>query len=63
LAIPVLTLNKFLWLKFLKFYRITYSPPPSRCSQGSSWIIDSGCTNHMTGEQRMFSSYMKNEDP
>jgi hypothetical protein len=24
----VLTLNKFLWLKFLKFYRITYSPPP-----------------------------------
>jgi hypothetical protein len=28
LAIPVLTLNKFLWLKFLKFYRITYSPPP-----------------------------------
>jgi hypothetical protein len=27
LAIPVLTLNKFLWLKFLKFYRITYSPP------------------------------------
>jgi hypothetical protein len=30
---------------------------------GSSWIIDSGCTNHMTGEKRMFSSYEKNEGP
>jgi transposase InsO family protein len=29
----------------------------------SSWIIDSGCTNHMTGEKMMFSSYEKNEDP
>jgi hypothetical protein len=28
-----------------------------------SWIIDSGCTNHMTGEKIMFSSYEKNEDP
>jgi hypothetical protein len=26
-------------------------------------IIDSGCTNHMTGEKRMFSSYEKNDDP
>jgi hypothetical protein len=32
-------------------------------SRGSSWIIDSGCTNHMTGENRMFSSYEKNVDP
>jgi hypothetical protein len=29
----------------------------------TSWIIDSGCTNHMIGEKRMFSSYEKNEDP
>jgi hypothetical protein len=32
-------------------------------SGGSSWIIDSGCTNHMTREKMMFSSYEKNEDP
>jgi hypothetical protein len=32
-------------------------------SGGSSWIIDSGCTNHMTGEKKMFSSYEKNQDP
>jgi hypothetical protein len=25
--------------------------------------VDSGCTNHMTGEKRMFSSYEKNDDP
>jgi hypothetical protein len=29
-------------------------------SGGSSWIIDNGCTNHMTGEKKMFSSYEKN---
>jgi hypothetical protein len=30
----VLTINQVLWLKFFKFHRITYSPPPppSRCS-------------------------------
>jgi hypothetical protein len=32
-------------------------------SGGSSWIIDSGCTNHMTGEKRMFSSYEKTMIP
>jgi hypothetical protein len=29
-------------------------------SGGSSWIIDSGCTNHMMGE-KMFTSYIKNK--
>jgi hypothetical protein len=24
-------------------------------------VIDSGCTNHMTGERRMFTSFEKNE--
>jgi hypothetical protein len=28
-----------------------------------SWIIDSGCTNHMIREKIMFSSYEKNDDP
>jgi transposase InsO family protein len=31
-------------------------------SGGLSWIIDSGCTNHMTGEKKMFTSYVKNKD-
>jgi transposase InsO family protein len=31
-------------------------------SGGSSWIIDSGCTNHMTVEKKMFTSYVKNKD-
>jgi hypothetical protein len=31
-------------------------------SRGSSWIIDSGCTNHMMGEKKMFTSYVKNKD-
>jgi hypothetical protein len=31
-------------------------------SRDSSWIIDSGCTNHMTGEKKMFTSYVKNKD-
>ncbi|XP_040379865.1 uncharacterized protein LOC121054424 [Oryza brachyantha] len=28
-------------------------------SGGSSWVIDSGCTNHMTGERSMFTSLNK----
>jgi hypothetical protein len=31
--LAILTLNQVLWLLVVKFYRITYSPPPSRCSQ------------------------------
>jgi transposase InsO family protein len=30
-------------------------------SRGTSWIIDSGCTNHITGEKKMFTSYVKNK--
>ena len=26
-------------------------------SSGSSWVLDSVCTNHMTGERSMVSSY------
>jgi hypothetical protein len=31
-------------------------------SGGSSWIIDSGCTNHMMGGKKMITSYIKNRD-
>jgi hypothetical protein len=31
-------------------------------SGGSSWLLDSGCTNHMTGERSMFSSYFPTTD-
>jgi hypothetical protein len=31
-------------------------------SGSSSWIIDNGCTNHMTGEKKMFTFYVKNMD-
>jgi hypothetical protein len=31
-------------------------------SRGTSWIIDSGCLNHMTEEKKMFTSYVKNKD-
>jgi hypothetical protein len=31
-------------------------------SGGTSWIIDNGCTNHMTGEKKTFTSYVKNKD-
>jgi hypothetical protein len=26
-------------------------------------VLDSGCTNHMTGEKNMFTSYENNDDP
>jgi hypothetical protein len=31
-------------------------------SGGSSWIIDSGCINHMMGEKKIFASYVNNRD-
>jgi hypothetical protein len=31
-------------------------------SGGSSWIVDNGSTNHMMGEKKMFTSYVKNKD-
>jgi hypothetical protein len=31
--LAILTLNQVLWLLVVEFYRITYSPSPSRCSQ------------------------------
>ncbi|WVZ58209.1 hypothetical protein U9M48_008497 [Paspalum notatum var. saurae] len=30
--------------------------PQDYSSSGSSWVLDSGCTNHMTGERSMFNS-------
>jgi hypothetical protein len=32
------------------------------CIRGTSWIVDSGCTNHMMGEKKLFTSYVKNKD-
>ena len=32
-------------------------------SSGSSWVLDSGCTNHMIGKKSMFSSYAQMEGP
>jgi hypothetical protein len=29
---------------------------------GSHWVIDSGCTQHMTGNSRMFTSLDENVD-
>jgi hypothetical protein len=31
-------------------------------SGGLSWVLDSGCTNHITGERSMFSSYSPKTD-
>jgi hypothetical protein len=46
LAIIVLTLNKFLWLKFEVF---TGSPihPPSRCSQSVAYKLDLPASSHI----------------
>jgi hypothetical protein len=35
----------------------------SYSSGGRSWVLDSGCTNHMTGEKEMFTSFEKNDCP
>jgi hypothetical protein len=32
-------------------------------SGGRSWVLDSGCTNHMTGENHMFTSFEENDCP
>jgi hypothetical protein len=32
-------------------------------SSGRSWVLDSGCTNQMTGEKEMFTSFEKNDCP
>jgi hypothetical protein len=39
-----------------KFVLLVYA------SGGTSWVIDSGCTTHMMGEKKMFSSYEKNRE-
>jgi hypothetical protein len=31
-------------------------------SGGTSWVLDSGCTNHMTGEKDMFTSFQPSHD-
>ena len=30
---------------------------------GKEWVLDSGCTNHMTGDKDMFSELAENNDP
>jgi hypothetical protein len=32
-------------------------------SGGRSWMVDSGCTNHMTGEKHMLTSFEENDCP
>jgi hypothetical protein len=39
----------------VQFILLAYS------SGGTSWVLDSGCTNYMTGEKRMFTSFEKNK--
>jgi hypothetical protein len=31
-------------------------------SGGSKWVLDSGCTNHMTREKKMFIAFELNEN-
>jgi hypothetical protein len=48
--------SKFGYLKArLKFVFYAYS------SGGRSWVLDSGCTNHMTGEKDMFTFFEEND--
>jgi hypothetical protein len=37
--------------------QVTKSVLQAYSSDGSSWVLDSGCTNHMIGERSMFSTY------
>ena len=30
---------------------------------GKEWLLDSGCTNHMTGDKDMFRELAENDDP
>jgi hypothetical protein len=50
--------RKFGYLKIrLKFVLWAYS------SSGRSWMLDNGCTNHITGEKHMFTSFEENNCP
>jgi hypothetical protein len=42
--------------------QVTKSILQAYSSGGSSWVLDSGCTNHMIGERSMFSTYSLKTD-
>jgi hypothetical protein len=49
--------------KFGEYRRRKFIPPPNSGRYTSLCIIiDSGCTNHMTRNKKMFTSYVKNKD-